>query len=128
MSLNSSLGKATVVALAGGAAVTASGNSTGVDVTAYEGLAKVVLDSSAGGSGATDDVVIQESADGSTGWAALAQGNTSAFTQVGNAASTQVINIDLDKCKAFLRIAETVGGTASFKRSVLLVANKKYAS
>lgn len=122
------LTKASVVALVPGASVTATGQSTGVDVSAYEGVGKVILDYSAGGSGATLDAVIEESADGSTGWAALALGNSSAFTQVGNAASTQTKNIDLDKCKAFLRVNSTVAGTAAFKGSILLAANKKYAS
>lgn len=127
-SLTNSLGKATTVSLSPSAASAATFSSTGVDVTAYEGEALVVLDSSAGGSGATMDTVIEESSDNSS-WAALAQGNASAFTQVTNAAAShQVKRIDLDKCKQYLRVTSTIAGTASFKNAVVLVANKKYAS
>lgn len=125
-SITNILGKATAVALVPGAAVTATASSTGVDVSAYEGVARIVLDYSAGGAGATLDAVVEESADGSTGWAALANGNVGAFTQVGNVASTQSKNIDLDKAKAFLRVTSTVAGTASFKGSIILAALKKY--
>ena len=74
---------------------TASANGTGVDVTDYEGVAAVVLTSTAEAATGTMDLTIQDSPDNSV-WTnvTLLDG---AFTQVTNAGtSQQVRRIDLN--------------------------------
>ena len=112
----------TLVNLLPSLARTASANGTGVDVTVYEGIAEVVLDSGAGGAGATLDVKLQDSADNST----YADITGAAFTQVGNAASQQKISVDLSKARQYVRAITTIAGTASFASSVNMLARKKY--
>lgn len=99
------------------AARTTTTNGSAVDVRAQKGIAAVLLDSAAGtGTTPTLDVKIQDSADGSTGWADIAG---AAFTQVTNAASQQKIGVDLDSCRGYIRAVATIGGTTpSFTFSV----------
>ncbi len=103
------------------AAITATGQGSAVDVRTRRGLGVIILDSAAGtGTSPTLDAVIQDSADGSTGWATVA-GAT--FTQVAGAASLQTLVFDFDACRGFIRVSETVGGTTpSFTRSINAVA------
>ena len=71
--------------------------------------------------GTTVTIQVQDSADGSTGWANLpAQPNggptslAAAFTQPNTAGLAQDLNIDLSNAKRFIRVVETlafVGGT-----------------
>lgn len=114
----------TLVNLLPTAARTATANGTGVDVTDYEGMAEVVLDSAAGaGTSPTQDIKLQDSADNST-YADIA-GAT--FTQVVNAASQQKISVDLSSARKYVRAVSTIGGTSpSFTSSVNLLARKKY--
>ena len=106
------------------AARTATANGTGVDVTDYEGMAEVVLDSAAGtGTSPTQDVKLQDSADNST----FADITGATFTQVVKAASQQNISVDLSKARQYVRAVTTIGGTTpSFTTSVNLLARKKY--
>lgn len=117
------LADAAVVALAAGAERTSTASGTGVDCQAYEGTGLLVLTSSAGGSGATLDVTIEQS-DNNSDFDATA---VVTFTQVGNAASTQAKTIDLSTCKRYLRATCTIAGTAKFESAVTLTAFKKYA-
>ena len=116
--------KANVVELAPIAAVTATGNGTGVDITAYEGYGQIVLVSAAGtGTSPTLDVKVQESSDDST----YTDITGLAFTQVTDAADiTQMLQIDISGTKKYVRVVDTAGGTTpSFDRSVVLIAGRK---
>jgi hypothetical protein len=102
---------------------TATTNGSPSDVRHHKGIAAVVLDS-AGGSGTTPtlDVKIQDSADGSTGWADVPG---AAFAQVGTTASRQKIPLNVDATRGFVRIVATIGGTSpSFTFSVNALCRK----
>jgi hypothetical protein len=110
----------TVLAVA--ATITATGNGSAVDVGDYHGLAKIVLNSGATNAG-TDTVKIQDSADGSTGWADVTGW---AFTAVGTTASAQELLVNVDKCKRYLRVVDTLVTATSVTRGVTLVGKKQY--
>lgn len=95
---------------------------TGVDCQKFEGVAIVLLTTTAGGSGATLDAKVQESDDNST----YTDVTGAVFTQVGNAASLQLLRIDMSKAKRYLRVPTTVGGTAAFVSAVELIGINKY--
>ena len=100
--------------------------TAGVDVSGYSGEARLALNSSAGeGAGHTMTTKLQHSADnGSTdAWADVPG---LAFAQVTNAAASfQTIAFNIDKCKKFVRVVDTLGGSSPFfTRSVELLANR----
>lgn len=106
------------------AAVTATANQTGVDISTYVGELAVILTSAAGtGTTPTLDVKLQESdAVGGT----YTDISGAAFTQVTTAASVQKINVQVDGLKQFVRVVDTVSGTSpSFTRGVALVGLKQ---
>ena len=86
--------KNTLVPITASAVVTASGNGTAVDLRDYIGIAALMLNSTAGnGTAPTLDVKLQDSADGSTGWADISP--AVAFVQVTSAAgSSQMIALN----------------------------------
>jgi len=110
-----------VLALAAAARITATGNGSAVDVRPYKGHALLVLNSSATeASDNTLNVKVQHSADGSTGWTDTGV----AFAQVGNAAaSAQVVEVNVDRFKRYIRVVSTLAGTTpAATRSVELIA------
>lgn len=122
--IQQNLAKMTLIAGHVGAARTATGQSSAVDLKDYDGEVLWVLDSAAGtGSSPTMDVTIEDSADGSSGWAAI---SGAAFTQVVSA-SQQTLGINKDGCKRYVRVKYTLGGsTPSFHFSVNALGLKKY--
>lgn len=117
----------TLLSVAAEAQVTANGNGSAVDLNDYEGEVAVVLNAKRSGADANEtlDVKLQDSDDGSTGWADIA---SAAFTQVtGATASAQKIALKSDSCKRYIRAVDTVGGTTpQFERSVTALGLKKY--
>jgi hypothetical protein len=115
VSLNDVFGPTNRIGLAGTAARTATGQGSAVDVRQLIGHARFTLDCAAGtGTSPTLTVNIQDSADGSTGWATVAS-----FTQVTTTASTQDRALDVRSTRGFLRAQWTIGGTSpSFTFSV----------
>lgn len=114
------------MSLAGANEVTVSANGAGVDVSALEGDVKVTLDSSAGGGADhTLDVKLQHSDDDAT----YTDVTGGAFAQVTNAAAAfESLTLKGDGLKKYLRVVDTIAGTApSFKRGVSLVGEKKYS-
>lgn len=112
--------------LAAPAAVTATGNGTGVDRTGLEGRGVALLASAAGtGTTPTLDVKLQDSADDVT----YADIVGATFTQVTGAAAAFekiAVELDLSGIKKFIRAVDTVGGsTPSFTRSIMLAAAAK---
>jgi len=108
------------------AAITATANGTGVDISAFEGDVKFTLDSDNGG-GADDtlDVTLEHSDDDVT-YTAVTGG---AFTQVTNAAAAfESIILSADSLKKYVRGVDTVAGTThTFSRSLSMVGEKKYS-
>lgn len=88
----------------GSKANTAAATGSAVDLNDYEGEIAVVQDVAAGGTGSIDGK-LQDSADGSTGWADIA-GAT--FTQVTTGASLQKIAVKSDECKRYIRYVGTI--------------------
>ena len=114
-----------LIALAVAVRLAATNTGTaGVDVSGYSGDARLVLNSSAGeGVGHTMTTKLQHSADnGATdAWADVPG---LAFAQVTNAAaSQQTIDFNVDKCKRWVRVVDTLGGSSPyFTRAVSLLA------
>ena len=116
---------ASVLSLLDPAARTATVNGSAADILDYESFAAAILQSAAGtGTTPTLDVKLQDSADGSTGWADIAG---AAFAQVGNAAaSAQVLKFNASAVRRYIRAVATVGGTTpSFTCGVSFVGKKQ---
>ena len=88
----------------------ATANGSSVDILNYEGQAAAILQSAAGtGTTPTLDVKLQDSADGSTGWADV---TGAAFSQVTNAAaSAQVVKFNASAVQRYIRAVATIAGT-----------------
>ena len=114
------------VSILGAAAITASANGAGVDVSAFEGDVKFTLDSSAGGGGDhTLDAKLQHSDDNVT-FVDIVGG---VFTQVTNAAAAyEAIILSGNALKKYVRGVDTVAGTGpTFSRGLSMVGEKKYS-
>jgi hypothetical protein len=108
------------------AAVTSSGNGTGVDLVSYAGQIAIVADvHNVAGTTPTMDLKIQDSADNSS----FADVSPSiAFTQVTTSDSVQKLVANKDSLRRYIRVVKTIGGTSSpqFLISVKAYAIKKY--
>ena len=96
---------------------TATANGSAIDTHDYTNMYGFMLTTTAGtGTTPTLDMTIEDSADGSTGWATVGT-----FTQVTDAAdSSEIIFIDIDSVKKYIRATATIGGTTpSFTCAVL---------
>ena len=116
---------ASVLSLLDPADRTATANGPAVDILDYEGYAAAILQSAAGtGTTPTLDVKLQDSADGSTGWADIAG---AAFAQVTNAAaSKQIVKFNASAARRYIRAVATVGGTTpSFACAVSFIGKKQ---
>jgi hypothetical protein len=98
-----------MVALKASARITADNNGAGVDVSEFQGIVQVILNSSATeAADNTSDVKLQHSADNSA-WSDVTGG---AFAQVVNAAaSVQVLTLNADNFKKYVRVVNDLGGT-----------------
>jgi len=118
------IGSLSLLNLAATAAITATGNGTGVDLKDYVGTAAIILDSTVGtGTTPTSNTKIQDSDDNST----FADVSGAAFAQVTNAgASQQRIALNVDSVRRYIRVVDTLTGTSpSFTRSVNLLGRKQ---
>lgn len=115
----------TAVELLNPAAVTEDTDGTGIDVTAYEGEAVVILHSAAGtGTDPTLDVHVEESTDDST----YTDISGATFTQIDDTAggSIQAILINVSAAAQYIRAAaEVTGTTPSFTCSAAFYGIKK---
>lgn len=122
------LGALAPVALIPATSLTASTNGTGIDVSAYDGVALVTVDLvNTAGTNPTADVKLQSS---DTVGGTYADISGAAITQVitaSTSARTQLA-LDVTACKKFVRAVFTIGGTASpaWTTSVLFIGAKKY--
>ena len=103
--------------------ITATGDQTGVDLAGYEGDVQIILTGTAAGADADLTFRIEESADNSTFTAAT--GGT--FTAIGNAAYKEVITLNSNDLKRFIRLSCTAEtGTASSAVTCFGFGLKKY--
>ena len=103
--------------------ITATGNQTGVDLAGYEGDVQIILSGTAAGADADLTFRIEESADNSTFTAAT--GGT--FTAIGNAAYKEVITLNSNDLKRYIRLSCTAEtGTASSAVTCFGFGLKKY--
>lgn len=87
---------------------TATATGSAVLIREYTQMVGVTLMSAIATAGDTLDVTIEDSADGSTGWAAV---SGAAFTQVtASADATETIFVDSDATKAYVRAVGTIAG------------------
>ena len=103
--------------------ITATGDQTGVDLAGYEGDVQIILSGTAAGAAADLTFRIEESADNSTFTAAT--GGT--FTAIGNAAYKEVITLNSNDLKRYIRLSCTAEtGTASSAVTCFGFGLKKY--
>jgi len=103
--------------------ITGTGDQTGVDLAGYEGDVQIILAGTAAGAGADLTFRIEESADNSTFTAATGGG----FTAIGNAAAKQVITLNSNDLKRYIRLSCTAEtGTASSAVTCFGFGLKKY--
>ncbi len=130
--LMNSLLKATPATLMPAASRSASANLTGIDVSAYEGHAIVVLElTNVSGTTPTADFKLQECDTlGGTYTDLGAAGSLHAAvaaTQVGAASSLQKLAVEIQATKKFVRGVLTLGGTSPvYTCSAYLVGQTKY--
>jgi hypothetical protein len=103
--------------------ITGTGNQTGVDIKDYEGDVQIILAGTAAGADASLAFRIEESSDDSTYTAAA--GGT--FTVIGNAAARQVVTLNSNDLKRYIRLSCTAEvGTASSAVTCFGFGLKKY--
>jgi hypothetical protein len=124
--LLNALSQAVGLVLAQAARRTSTLTGTGIDVLAYEGVALVVLNASAGtGTNPTLDVKLQHSDDDST-YADVTGGTFTQVTDVAGSAGVQVKKINVSDLKRYVRAIGTIAGTTpSFDFGVEFVGIKK---
>ena len=124
--LLNALAQAVGLVLAAAARRTSTLTGTGIDVLAYEGVALVVLNASAGtGTNPTLDVKLQHSDDDST-YADVTGGTFTQVTDVAGSAGVQVKRINVSDLKRYVRVIGTIAGTTpSFDFAVEFVGVKK---
>jgi hypothetical protein len=118
-------------------ALTATTQGPAVDTSALEGNLLAILNSAAASASDTLDVTVEESLDGSTGWAAVpadalfspTTGAPTTFTQVTQAAaSLQQVGIVKERIKRYIRLVFTVAGSGiSIPASAVIAGALKYS-
>lgn len=103
---------------------TASANGSAVDMQDFIGrVAFILMTSAGGGTSPTLDVKLQDSADGSSGWADI---SGATYTQVTDSAdATESIGVKIDEVKRYVRAVATIGGTSPTFDSGVCVVGKK---
>jgi hypothetical protein len=124
--LLNALAQATGVSLAEAARRTATLTGTGIDILDYEGVALVVLNTSAGsGTSPTLDVKLQHS-DDNTAFLDVNAGTFSQITSQAETAGLKVMKVNAPDLKRYLRVVGTLAGTSpSFDYSVEFIGIKK---
>lgn len=103
--------------------ITGTGDQTGVDLAGYEGDVQIILSGTAAGADASLTFRIEESADNSTFTAVTGGG----FTAIGNAAAKEVITLNSNDLKRYIRLSCTAEtGTASSAVTCFGFGLKKY--
>ena len=117
----------TAVTLATPAARTATVTGSAVDLNDYDGAVALVQHIGVvSGTNPTWDGKIQDSADGSTGWADV---TGATFVQVTASTAIEKITLNSSACKRYIRYVGTLGGTSTptFNSSATLIGQKATA-
>lgn len=104
------------------ASLTATDLGSAIDLLDLTGEVAVILDVGAGGVGATLNSRLVESETSGGTYTDVTGGG---FTEVGNAAAVQKISLNKDSMKRFVKLANTVAGTATFPLSAKIVGINK---
>lgn len=103
---------------------TFTGATTNIaDLKDFDGDIQIILDSGAAAASGTMTGKVQDSADGSTGWADVTGGG---FTAVAQAASKQVLTVNRDAIKRYIRFVGTIAASGTTTYSVNGYGLKKY--
>lgn len=103
---------------------TFTGATTNIaDLKDFDGDIQIILDSGAAAASGTMTGQIQDSADGSTGWGNVTGGG---FTAVAQAVSKQVLTINRDGIKRYIRFVGTIAASGTTTYSVNGYGLKKY--
>lgn len=114
----------TRIVLATSASITATGNGAAINVSDFQGICQLIMNSGPTNAG-TNTVKLQHSDDGSTNWVDVPNG---AFPAVGTTAASPSITMNSDELKKFVRVVDTLaGGANAVVRGVSLVGKKQYA-
>ncbi len=109
--------------LAVSASIAATGNGSAVNVSDYQGICQITLNSGPTDAD-TNTIKLQHSDDGSTTWDDVPHGS---FAAVGTSASSQTLTMNADSLKKFVRVVDTLaGGATAVVRGVSLVGRKQY--
>lgn len=131
MSMMNSMCEAVAVRLSGSQTKTSTLTGSAIDLLAYEGMGKFILDAAAAtaGTSPTLDVKIQHSDTTTSGdFADLASGGSFVqVTDVSGTAGIQELNLNVSALKRYVRVIGTIGGsnTPTFSFSVGFVGFKK---
>lgn len=113
----------TRIVLAVSASIAATGNGAAVNVSDFQGICQIIMNSGPTNAG-TNTVKLQHSDDGSTNWVDVPNG---AFPAVGTTAAAPSITMNSDALKKFVRVVDTLaGGANAVVRGVSLVGRKQY--
>lgn len=105
--------------------VTATGVSSALDLSDFEGPVAVILDASAGGSGVTLAAKVTECATSGGSYTDVTGGGFT--TTAANTATKQTITLNTDEMMKFIKLSMTVaGGTGSGNVAASVVGFKKY--
>lgn len=103
---------------------TFTGATTNIaDLKDFEGDIQIILDSGAAAASGTMTGTIEHSANGSTSWAAVTGG---AFTAVAQTASKQVLTLNSDDLRRYIRFVGTIAASGTTTYSVNGYGLKKY--
>lgn len=113
-----------IIRAVGTGAQTATFNGSAVDLRDYVGNVLVIQETAAGtGTTPTLNGKVQDSDDGSTGWADI---TGATFTQVTTTGNIQGIAVSADSSRRFIRYVGTIGGTTpSFTMSCIVAGVKQ---
>jgi hypothetical protein len=104
--------------------ITATGNQAGVDLQGFEGDVQIILSGTAAGA-ATDLAFRIEESDDNSAYSAATGGG---FTAIANAASKQVITLNSNDLKRYIRLSCTAEtGAASSNVTCFGFGLKKYS-
>jgi hypothetical protein len=104
--------------------LTNSANSSGLDLSPYDGPIAIVLDIAAAGAGVTVAAKLQDSTTSGGSYTDITGGGF--VTTAANAASKQIIYLNSDEIRGFMRASLTFSGAGSAACSMTVVGTKKY--
>lgn len=110
MNILNALALGTVNVLIESGEYTSTETGTGIDMSLYEGMAVVVLNSSAKTAGTSPTLDVKLQSDPAVG-GSYADISGATFAQVTTVAGCEAIAINVSNCSAFVRAIGTIGGT-----------------